>query len=272
MIFNKPSESILFPSKRLLSEGSFLKHMKIWRIDIKFTLQVIILLVPLSCLLIIQNSEARQNSGSVSDKPIGTLPVEITSFTYSIEGADVVLHWSVAQQINNYGFQIDRKGSDSVWQKVDFLFVGVTGDYAPANFSLKDTNSEPGTYYYRLKQIDFNGTEHYYGTLITVLISPSVQVVQDDNSIPIKLLLLQNYPNPFNPVTTIQFSSPIATQAVLRIYNLCGQEVALLFNGMIRGGEKNGILFDAANLPSGIYYACLQSNARQVVNKMVLLR
>ena len=80
-----------------------------------------------------------------------------------------------------------------------------------------------------------------------------------------------NYPNPFNPSTVISFSLPTQSNTRLVVYNVIGQEVATLLNGMQSAGEHN-VTFNASNLPSGVYYYKLEAAGTSQVQKMLLAR
>ncbi len=89
---------------------------------------------------------------------------------------------------------------------------------------------------------------------------------------PAEFSLGQNYPNPFNPSTTIDFVVPMNGNATVKVFNLIGQEVATLFNGMAEAGTVNSVRFDAKNLPSGMYLCTLRSGAQFETRKMMLLK
>lgn len=90
-------------------------------------------------------------------------------------------------------------------------------------------------------------------------------------NIPDKYSLSQNYPNPFNPVTTINFSVPKDKFIKLSIFNILGEEVAVLVNETLNAGEYN-YRFDAAKLTSGIYFYRLSSEDFTEVKKMTLIK
>jgi hypothetical protein len=71
--------------------------------------------------------------------------------------------------------------------------------------------------------------------------------------VPRNFALDQNYPNPFNPTTSIGFALPTDSRVTVKIYNLIGQEVATLFDGVKESGWHN-LKWDAASAPSGIYF------------------
>jgi hypothetical protein len=91
------------------------------------------------------------------------------------------------------------------------------------------------------------------------------------NNIPQDYQLLQNYPNPFNPSTKIRFNLPQSGFVSLKVFNLLGQEVAVLINEEITAGQKE-VIFDASNLTSGLYLYKLNANDYSETRKMMLLK
>ncbi len=83
--------------------------------------------------------------------------------------------------------------------------------------------------------------------------------------------LEQNFPNPFNPSTTIQYQLPTSSYVTLKVYNMLGNEVATLVNGVQQSGTKS-IQFNATNLPSGVYTYRLQAGDFSTIKKMFLVK
>jgi poly(beta-D-mannuronate) lyase len=81
-----------------------------------------------------------------------------------------------------------------------------------------------------------------------------------------------NYPNPFNPVTTLEFVVPRTGRAIITIYNTLGQIVAVIADGVVRGGERMTATFDASHVGSGVYVVQLQFEDRHVRRKMICLK
>ena len=99
----------------------------------------------------------------------------------------------------------------------------------------------------------------------TTLVDPS------NNGLPKDFSLDQNYPNPFNPSTTISYSIPASSFVTLKVYDVLGNEIATLVNAQkLEGSYK--IMFDAANLPTGIYFYRLQAGSFVETKKMILLK
>ena len=100
------------------------------------------------------------------------------------------------------------------------------------------------------------------GTLTGIL-------VPAEAAVPLRYELWQNYPNPFNPSTTIAFSVPEPTLISLKIFNLCGREVATLANRRFPPGRYK-IVWNATGRASGVYFYRLRANGFVAVRKMLL--
>ena len=201
----------------------------------------------------------------------GVLPVELTTFTLNLIDNTVVLKWETATEVNNYGFEVERqyqgirnkkqetRSNDEDWEKIGFV-EGYGNSNSPKLYSFTDQSIESsGQYLYRLKQIDIDGAFEY---------SNKVEV---DIGYPNNYELKQNYPNPFNPSTTITYSIPNDGQVTLSIYDVLGNEVALLENGNKSAGNYS-YNFDASNFSSGLYFYTIKSGQFIETKKMLLVK
>jgi methionine-rich copper-binding protein CopC len=93
----------------------------------------------------------------------------------------------------------------------------------------------------------------------------------DDPTVPERASLTQNYPNPFNPSTMVAFSIPSAQEITLVVYNLLGERVAVLADGLFARGSYN-VEINGTGWPSGMYFCVLQTSNAPMVRKMVLMR
>jgi hypothetical protein len=197
------------------------------------------------------------------------LPVELTSFTASVNGICVVLNWQTATEVNNYGFEIEKSDvssqtSENEWEMIGFI-EGHGNSNSPKEYSFVDSNPNSGINQYRLKQIDVDGSFEYS------------EIVKVEIELPTEFKLAQNYPNPFNPSTVIQYSIPAVKTPIsggvvtLKIYNLLGQEVATLVNKKQVAGRYE-VEFNASSLVSGVYFYRLVSTGFVKTKKLILLR
>ncbi|MBN8571024.1 MAG: hypothetical protein J0M18_15465, partial [Ignavibacteria bacterium] len=131
--------------------------------------------------------------------PIIPLPVELASFTSSVNNNNVTLNWSTVQEQNNKGFEIERNSFGAGWKKIGYA-EGHGTTNQPNNYIFKENNLTTGRYNYRLKQIDYNGNFEYFELSNEVAIG-----------VPNRYLLAQNYPNPFNPVSIINYQLAISS-------------------------------------------------------------
>lgn len=83
--------------------------------------------------------------------------------------------------------------------------------------------------------------------------------------------LEQNYPNPFNPVTTLRYALPNDGLVQLRIFNILGQEVALVVNEYREAGVHTAT-WDASTVPSGVYFYKITAGSYSETRKMLLIR
>ncbi len=117
-------------------------------------------------------------------------------------------------------------------------------------------------YYYWLQAMTENGASEKI---------PARNVITSIESIPTGLSLNVPYPNPFNPTTTIEYYLPLETHVTLEIYNVSGQKVAVLKNGIIETGYHS-IVWNALGMPSGIYFCRLETENFIDMKKMLLLK
>ncbi len=106
---------------------------------------------------------------------------------------------------------------------------------------------------------------------LTIADAQSVTSVEGEEEIPEAFALEQNYPNPFNPSTTIRFALDKAQRVRLTVYDLLGQEVRVLVDG-VRPAARYDVAFDAADLASGTYLYVLRAESQVAVKTMSLLK
>ncbi|MFZ1280236.1 MAG: M28 family peptidase [Ignavibacteriaceae bacterium] len=188
----------------------------------------------------------------------GIIPVELVSFTSSIINNSVNLNWITATELNNSGFDIEKSIDNTSWNKIGFVNGNGTSTEIH-NYSFADQTPFVGTSYYRLKQIDFDGTTEY-SNIIEVTFGAISEFALD-----------QNYPNPFNPSTKINYSIKEKSNVELKIFDLLGGEVATLVNEEKSPGNYE-VIFDASNLSSGVYLYTIKAGSFVQTRKMLLMK
>lgn len=188
----------------------------------------------------------------------GMVPVELSSFAAETDRDNVLLSWKTATESNNRGFEIQRQTAKIQWETISFI-DGAGTSTEPVSYSFSDTNLKPGTYFYRLRQLDFDNTES---------LSETIEV---SVGLPGQYELLQNYPNPFNPSTVIEFALPEDIEVNLNVYNALGEKTAVLQNGLLGAGYHK-YTFNGADFPSGIYIYQLNAGSFSQSRKMLLIK
>jgi hypothetical protein len=192
---------------------------------------------------------------------LGALPIQLNSFTGRIASkGSVILDWATMSETNNYGFEIQKSAAaTNGFGTVSNGFVPGHGTtLQPQKYTYTDFSAVAITPYYRLKQIDLDGTPHY---------SESIRIAAwtdaDETPMPIEYALAQNYPNPFNPSTAIRYQLPAVSFVTLKVYDNLGREVATLLNEVKQPGYYT-VQWDASGVASGVYYYRLQTRPTEV--------
>jgi hypothetical protein len=188
------------------------------------------------------------------------VPVELTSFTAEETSDGVLLKWATATETNNYGFEIERSLNGTEFYTVAFVQGAGTTTELKEYFYTDDVEYKGGeTFFYRLKQVDFDGRVQYS------------DIVEVEFDIPKDFVLHQNYPNPFNPSTTIKYAVPKTSLVNIKVYDLTGQEVASLVNEVKEAGTYE-IKFEARSLASGVYVYRMVADNYSSVRKLNVLK
>jgi hypothetical protein len=199
----------------------------------------------------------------------GALPIQLASFTGRIvDGNNVRLDWTTISEINNYGFFVQRRGaSDREFAELEGSFIPGHGTtLEPQTYAYTDEGVADGRWYYRLRQIDLDGSVFFTDPIHVDIVT---SVAED---IPRVFSLNQNYPNPFNPSTSITFTVEKNGFSSITIFNILGQEVMRPFAGMAEAGRVHTVRFDGTVLPTGLYFYKLSSGERTDLKRMLLIK
>jgi len=188
-----------------------------------------------------------------------TIPVELNSFAANVDNGRVYLSWETASEINNLGFYIERRNKvENEW--IELGFEEGHGSTSERNFySFENQPLYDGTYYYRLRQTDYDGSFEYSNELEVNIFSVK------------EFELSQNYPNPFNPSTTISFQLPTETFITLKVYDAIGTEVETIAEGYYPAGVHE-VIFRADKLSSGLYLYKITSDKIELTKKMLVVK
>jgi len=188
------------------------------------------------------------------------VPVEFASFSASVTLHGISLEWTTASELNNNGFEIERSVDGNTFVTIGFVDgKGTSTETNYYSFADHSLFTEHQTIYYRLKQVDFDGTFSYSNT-----VEVQFNLLTD-------FVLNQNYPNPFNPSTTITYTIPSDEFVDLRVYNMLGKEIAILEMEQKSAGSYK-VNFNASDLPNGVYFYSIKAGEFASTMKMMLVK
>ncbi len=191
-----------------------------------------------------------------------TAPVflELVFFTANIVGNTIELQWATSSETNLKGFLLEKRIEGGTFQELGFQSALKSSEKQRVYSFTDAVNPEnPGVYYYRLRQLNNDGSVRYSDE-----IKVGTGLVKD-------FILEQNYPNPFNSKTTLSYTLLADTYVLLRVFDLVGQEIAMLVNRKQSAGRYS-VDFDGTGLTSGIYVFKLQTEHFSETRKMVLAK
>jgi hypothetical protein len=185
------------------------------------------------------------------------LPVELVNFQAKSSGKSIKINWTTASEKNNRGFNLERTSASPMnFEKMAWL-DGHGTSTETHYYNFEDRNVSEGiTYYYRLKQTDFNGNYEYSKTVAARI----------DNT----PFIFTVIPNPYSGFTNIMFDLKQASTVTLTVYNCMGQKVATLADGIESAGVHNyDFSAKALGYATGIYSIHIQIDD-QVYSKRVM--
>ena len=188
------------------------------------------------------------------------LPVELARFDARTDGDAVALAWATASETNNAGFEVQVRAPGAAdFEALGFVEGAGTTTEARA-YAFRTGALTPGTYAFRLRQVDFDGAS---------TLSAPVEVAV---GVPGTHLLGEVYPNPFNPRATVSLAVAASQGVRVELVNALGQRVATLFDGPMAAGEARTFALDGAGLASGLYLVRVTGERFADVRRVTLLK
>ncbi len=188
-----------------------------------------------------------------------TLPVELTSFEALADGNNVLLQWATASETNNAGFSVEMQTPVQGWQELVFT-EGFGTTNTPQQYRHTVAALTPGTYHFRLRQVDFDGAFAY---------SPQVEVVIGLTD---SFRLTAPYPNPTTSEASFSLMVPRAQEVSVAVYDLLGRQVAQLHEGNLEAHHAKALMMDTTNLATGLYLIRAEGEAFVATQRLVVAR
>lgn len=186
---------------------------------------------------------------------VNPFPVELLDFYGRlVNGNDAELVWQTANEQNNKGFYVERrKKGTQTFTDVGFR-QGAGTTQEPRQYLLQDENLQPGTYLYRLRQVDFDNRISYSNE-VELRVGSTAE------------LQAEVYPNPTNGPAELRLNLPQTTELHLRILSLEGRKVWESRRSLNAGTHT--LQLNLAELPAGVYQVVCTANGQQFIEKIV---
>lgn len=229
------------------------------------------------------------NGNAVSGIKIFVVPMLRSASGYSAVRGSVMSSTGTGGSLGKLSEQVGIEGSliyatdNSTGSVAGYGVTNTDGSFTVAELA-------PGSYTVTVDKVDYSSTssatasptyDPTTGAAVTSTVSLSVDAVVTDvspaqSAVPTNYVLAQNYPNPFNPTTQILFAIPQNERVTLSIYNVLGQRIATLVDGMLVQGTHvvtwNGRDGRGMQLPSGVYFYTLNASGFAASKKMLMLK
>lgn len=200
------------------------------------------------------SGKLHSNGGIHSGNP---LPVELLSFEAKpIDNEYIALNWSTATEINNDGFELMRSTDGENFEKIAWV-KGNGNTSQKQAYNYNDTKVSNIMYYYKLRQIDFDGAFEDFNVISAILNSK-----YKNTEIVVR-------PIPTSNTITLDIESASNSNSVISVYNFSGQKV-LEINKKITEGKNSLTLEEINDLSSGIYYINLMVDNKTFTKKFVV--
>lgn len=194
---------------------------------------------------------------------VQNLPVELGAFTVSLSGADVILNWTTLSETGNARFEIQQRAFSEV-DSAPFRTVGsvegqgTTTDATDYRFRVADL--APGTYQFRLRQVDVDGGESFSGMRTATI------------GLADAFALSPMAPHPVQATSSSMLQVQRAGTVTAELYDLLGRRVQVLHDGPMQPSTPLVLTVDAERLPSGIYFLRVRGNGFQTTQRMSVVR
>ncbi len=197
--------------------------------------------------------EANSSAGTVEIVCLQALPVELVSFKALQKAENVQLTWQTASEMNNLGFEIERSMDAVNWRQIAFLSGQGTTD-EEHTYSFTDWRPLTGVNYYRLKQVDFDGSFTYSRII-------NVDMRRHGSNFTI-------FPNPAKSSVTLIFDSKQTGDATLSLYDFTGRLVKLDAFSVEGSGFRTEIGLES--LTAGVYLAKMNIGNEQWWERLIM--
>ncbi|MBR9976807.1 MAG: T9SS type A sorting domain-containing protein, partial [Bacteroidetes bacterium] len=189
-------------------------------------------------------------------------PVELLSLDAVIDDGNVHLFWMTSNEVNNFGFRIQRRSqNETTWQNAGFIPAATSGDILHS-YHWIDPEMPTTSVEYRLAQVDLDGSIRHSAVLgVAIPVEAGIR-------------LGEVHPQPLlqGQSAGISLSARADTPLRLTLYDALGRRIQQVFDGMMQAGTSRVLVLPTAALHPGSYFLRLESNGTSQIRKFSILR
>lgn len=208
-------------------------------------------------------TDAGGNTSEFTAPPGAKLSVELATFEGSqVEESGIELIWETALETNSDGFEVQHKREGGSWSEIGFVESKAEGGTSAETKRYKFTAEglPVGTHQFRLEQVDLDGSVYVHDPITVEL---GMQNARH---------LSHPAPHPVSNQSAISFAVKEQIDTRVALYNVLGQEVAILYEGTPKAEEEQTLQLDASGLSSGIYMLRLEAGGKMKTRRVTVVR
>lgn len=199
----------------------------------------------------------------IDEKNTIIAPIQVLKVDSSVSLDGIEIRWHVKNEAIPIQLQVERSLDNVEYEYLDTVY-GTVADSQTVRFVVYDFNLPKGFYFYRLKTTDEQEISRYTAPVLIKATKMSISVLE------------QNNPNPFNPSTHIKFHLASRNNVNLRVYNILGQQIATLVDGVLEGGAYS-VVWEGRDqvgrdVPAGVYFYQILIGKYAETRRMILVR
>ena len=189
----------------------------------------------------------------------GALPVELSAFTATLDGADVLLAWTTLSETANDRFEIQQRAGDASFRTIGSVRgQGTTVEATDYRFRVKDLT--PGTYQFRLRQVDVDGGDSFSGVRTATI------------GLAERYTLSPVAPHPVSSASTATLQVQGADVVTAELYDLLGRRVQVVYDGPVKPASPLLLTVDGEQLPSGVYFLRVRGEQFETTQRISIVR
>ena len=188
------------------------------------------------------------------------LPVELAAFEAVADGEAVALSWQTLAETNNSGFEVQmRRAAEEAWETLAFV-AGAGTTTETRRYTYRTDRIGPGTFAFRLRQVDFDGTYAY-----SPVVEQAVELATDYR-------LGEVWPHPVRSAANLSVSVREAQDVRVELFNTLGQRAGVLHDGRLSGDREHTLALELGSYAPGTYVVRVEGATFAETRRVTVVR